>query len=454
MFSLFKLFLFSCLICILNSCKITPDETEIAQYKELSRNTEVVQLNMIGHWWDEGKREDLLRETANEFEFLNQGIKVNYKFPEEVYGGSDSLERDLIIKQTKMATAEWDIVRIKEHYPVISRSLNDPNWGSKYLVDFTKVEGFTETHLNTLNLQAQMKRTGNICVGPYNEGFYWALYVNSDVAKKIGINVKQYDMTFDDFLGYIKAVYEYNKANRTSVIPIFEDKNWISTETIFSRLCFSLMDNYDEIASDKFSNKKIDAIVRTYNDFEQLARYGAVRKDRSKLVWTRDNIYPLRDSCLFFVNGSWMYNIWHKKDKVAMRKMIPCELPVYKSSDTYIGGYTSNWAVMNNAPHKEAAIKFMLYWCRPEMSEKWVRYTKCPTGIKGNLVSNTFGLDVFEDFQFNIDKKYGSKRVAATDFTLLVGAENFNVKLNVIDVLQGTMTADEAIKILKKSIVK
>ncbi len=46
---------------------------------------DAVQVNFIGHWLNEGKKELLLKEQINEFEFTNQDIKVYMKFPEDVY---------------------------------------------------------------------------------------------------------------------------------------------------------------------------------------------------------------------------------------------------------------------------------------------------------------------------------------------------------------------------------
>jgi hypothetical protein len=252
-------------------------------------------------------------------------------------------------------------------------------------------------------------------------------------------------MTFEDLLKYVKAVNEYNKLNNKHIAAIFEDRNWISTETLFKRLCYSLLDNYDEVLDTKLTIKKINAIEQGYNACEQLARYKPIILSRMKISWGRDNDYPLKDSCLFFVNGSWMYNIWTKNDKEAIRKMIPCELPVFKPSDSYIGGYTSNWAVPKNAAHLKEAIQMVLYWCRPDVAEKWARYTKCPSGVKGNLTTSSFGFDAYENFVFSIENKYGGKKVHPVSNNYLFGDKNFRLPLRVIEVLEGNMTAAEAV---------
>jgi len=413
-------------------------------------NIETTPLNFIGHWMNEGTRGKLVREVSNEFEFTHQDIKVNLKFPEELYNADDSLEIKFIIRQIQLPKSEWDIIRIKEHYFIIASILNDPEWGKKYLFDFSTIPEFLKLHKPLINTHETKQRSGNLLTGPYNEGFYWAIFTNTDIAKKIGINVKQYDMTFDDLLGYVKAVYEYNKTNNTHIAAIFEDRNWISTETLYKRLCYSLMDNYDEVIEPKLTKKKLEAIEQGYIALEKLSVYQPVIKSRMNILWGRDNDFPLKDSCLFFVNGSWMYNIWTKTDKINIRKMIPCELPVFKRSDSYIGGYTANWAVPKNAAHIKEAIQMMMYWCRPDVAEQWSRCTKCPSGVKGNLTTTSFGFDSFESFVFTLENKYGDKKVHPVTNSFLFGDKNYKLPLHVIEVLEGRMTAAHAFSEFKK----
>lgn len=440
---------------LLTSCNKTK-ESKIEINQTQTPANDVIQLKIVGHWLGEGKREKLIREYTNEYEFLNQNIKIQMVFPEELYKGEKG-EQDFIISQITKPVADYDIIRLKSHYPTVARLMNDENWGTKYLVDFYNVPGFKEAHIESLDLVALKKRTGDICVSPCIEGNYEAMYANLNIAKKIGISIKQYGMTYEDFKAYLIALNNYNKANHTNIMAIFEndDNGWLTTETIFKRLFFSLLNGYTEINNTNYSEKKIHALEQTYKAYEELAQYNPIRKnkDRINIDWGRDNDYPLKDSCLFFVNGSYMYNIWDSKDNKALSKMLPCELPVFKPSDSYIGDYSSNWCVPKNAPHREEAIKMLMYWCKPIMSEKWVRYTKCPTGIKGNLATNSFGIDAFEDFQFTINKKYNNKLIPSSDFRLVTGEKN-NIQLLSTRVLGGAENAEEAIRNMRKKLKK
>jgi ABC-type glycerol-3-phosphate transport system substrate-binding protein len=418
--------------------------------KEIPVSVSKKEVNWVGHWLHEGDREKLLHEIANEYEFLNQDVKINMKFPEDLYAPTDAAEEDFIISQMKMPVAEWDVIRLKEHYNPIARKLNDPLWGPKYLVDFTKVPGFLESHGSFISSNTTKSRAGGIIVGPYNEGQLWALFVNLNVAKRMGIEVKQYGMTFDDFLGYIKAAYAYNQSH-SYIAPIFEDQGWISMEALFKELFYSLIDTYEEAIDTRVTPKKIVALQKCYEALGELAKYKPIIRTRSKIQWSRDNDYPLKDSCLFMVNGTWMYNIWKLKGANKMSNVLPCELPVFRPSDSYIGGYASNFAVLKNGPHVEAAIKLMMYWCTPHVAEKWVRYTKSPSGVKGNLTSTAFGIDPYESYMYTMENKYGAKKFPQAENQYMLGEKNLT-SIKVIEVLEGKVSPEQAFEDVKRSI--
>ena len=45
-------------------------------------------------------------------------------------------------------------------------------------------------------------------MGPMLEGYCHAIFYNKDVAERVGIEIKDMGMTFDDLLKYVKAVYD------------------------------------------------------------------------------------------------------------------------------------------------------------------------------------------------------------------------------------------------------
>ncbi|MFN8207040.1 MAG: hypothetical protein U0T82_06475 [Bacteroidales bacterium] len=85
------------------------------------------------------------------------------------------------------------------------------------------------------------------------------------------------------------------------------------------------------------------------------------------------------------------------------------------------------------------------------MAEKWVRYTKSPSGIRGSLSSTTFGTDPYENFVYSIEKKYGEKQMPQSDNKYLIGENNFT-NLRVIDVLEKRISGSQAFEELLKSL--
>lgn len=229
---------------------------------------DVIQINWIGNWLNEGNKEKLILEEANEYEFLHQNIKINLKFPEDVYGSAGDPEAKFLEEQVNKPVADWDIVRNK---------FINAEFAEKYFVDFNKIPGFLESHKSFIKNKVYKERFNGRFYGPLIEGQVAVLYVNTEVAKKMGITVKQFDMTFNDFLGYIKAANEYNKTH-PKIIPIFE-YDWAKTELIFKTLFFSLMDNFEEASGNEITNKKLEAIEQCYKGFEQLSKFRPIEKD-------------------------------------------------------------------------------------------------------------------------------------------------------------------------------
>ena len=140
-------------------------------------------------------------------------------------------------------------------------------------------------------------------------------------------------------------------------------------------------------------------------------------------------------------------------DKEKLYKAIPCEYPVFKPSCAYIGGYNANWAILKNSPHKDEAIKLMMYWCKPFVAEKWVRYSKSPSGVKGNLTTSSFGFDPWETYSYKMEEKYKGNLIKDEDIEYMVGEKNKNTILKIKEVIEGRLTAKEAFNEFKRKAV-
>jgi ABC-type glycerol-3-phosphate transport system substrate-binding protein len=443
-----KLFLLPLLLFIL-SCSNKRNNNDHGQNynKSIAKDSNVKTLNFIGHWMNEGRRAIFVRELANEFEFLNQDYKVNLVFPEQLYWNRDDprCEAKYLEKVFKSDTSKWDIIRINNEYYTIADYLNDPDWAKKYLVDFSEIPEF-RAHTNPdLLSQTNKDFWKGIIPGPFLEGYNWSLWYNKELAKEIGIRIKQFNMTADDIIQYVKTVSDYNKQNNSQIIPLLDCSDWSTTYVLALQLYISQIGDISEIDKDLYDEKKLEAWYKTLQVLETLAKNNIINYDYQSIKWQATWSYPLNKKCLFYLNASWMYNIWLKVDSKLVNDMVPVELPTFRKPALYFGGYMIPWAVPKNAPHKDEAIKFLLYLNTPDMAEKWARYTKCPTGIAGGVTSSAIGTNQFEEYNNGINQKYGSKKVNFIDDSRIIFG-NTRRKLNNYskEVIQGKVTADEA----------
>ena len=441
----------------LTGCSKQKTETIKRKDVDVVDNTDKpkTKLNWIGHWLNEHDREIMVREVAKEFSIKNPDIDLNLKFPQNIRGYRS--KRDVAKMYAEMIKTDiynWDIIWLDDQsYQYVANELQDPNWGPKYLVDFAQIPGFRETQKSFIfNNPIWAAQTGGIIVGPMLEGYYHAIFYNKNVADKIGIKIKEMGMTFDDLLEYVKAVDDYNKRTGDDIAAFYESSDWTCQEILFQRLLKSEIGNFQESLEHKGSVEKNAAFKKVLQSFEELGKYKPLIKNYKENVWFQTRHIPLNDETLFYVNGIWMYNHWMSIDEEKAKKMIPAELPVLKKTDFYQGGYIPTWAIWKNATHKDAAIELMRFWSRPQVAEKWARYTMAPTGIKGQATTGTESEHPFAIWQKNITKKYGGNIYYIPSTAYIFGEEGGNalllddVKTEILKLLDGETTAEEAYK--------
>jgi hypothetical protein len=445
---------FSVSIMIITAC--SQDNIVISTAKPLKNIETITTINFIGHWLGEGERENLVRNFAREYEFLNQNVKINLKFAEEVY--YDKLDRACNQKYNAKVImngiTDWDILRINGEYSEVTAICNDPDWAKKYLVDFSTIKEFRDGTIPELLTENAKAEWNGIIPGPWLEGQYWALWCNNNVARKVGIDVKQFGMTFEDFVNYLKAVYSYNKAHPSEYIaPVFESYVWKTTMAIAVNLYGSLLDDRNEFLSKQITEKRLLAWEKTLEAMELISKFEPLKRDWEKTEWSNTTGSLLNEECLFYVNGSWMYNIWMGIDKQKTLNCMPAEFPSFKPMKFYPGAYQITWGVLKNSPNRDEAVKFLLAMNKPSMSEEWGRTTKCPTGIKANLSNATFGADQFESFSSHIQSKYGTNTFRYYESSAwFLDNKNADTPNYYTEVIEGQMTAKEAMQRIRNSV--
>ena len=438
------------------------DEPTVQKRNDFKGTSKLIEkkLNWMGHWLYEHDREVLVREVAQDFELMNPDIEVNLKFPQNIMGYRSPEETGkFIADMIKTGNIEWDIVWMNQFiYQYAAEQLDDPKWGKKHLVNFEDVAGFRQTQKSfIIDDPAYRKQTGGILAGPYIEGYYMAIFYNKNVAEKMGIEIKQSGMTFEDLLVYVKTVEDYNHKYNTNIAAFYESGSWITMKILFQNLFKSELENLSKVKEEAVSDEKNRAFLKTFQAFEELGKYNPLIESYKDNVFYQTKHLILNDECLFFVNGIWMYSHWMGMDEQKTKKIIPAELPVFQEAGHYLGSFIPAWAVMKDAPNKEEAIKLLMFWGRPRVAEKWIRYTKAPTGLAGHITMQGIGEDEFDKFQAKITEKYGGNIHYSANAGYILGEKNQllqqDINKKLIQLLDGNITAQQAYDEIMKEVI-
>lgn len=373
-------------------------------------------LNWMGHWKGEGKRQLLVEEVKSEFEFLNPDVKVNLVYDVDLQAPGEYYKwrvAHIIAQMIQTGKIEWDVVFLGVTvYNYVAEILDNPEWGREHLVDFSSVEGFFESQKAfTVNTPYYKNQTGGIFVGPFIEGFISCLWYNRAVAERVGISVAEEGMTTTDFLDYAKQLSAYNKDNaHQEKTPFFNLCSLNRVEALFEHIFKSFFKDKQHVIELSYSREKADAFYETLLFFEQLSHHQPIL---NKGWRTADFVQYQKDflagSGLFIPAGTWMYGHFEGNAPANMTNGVPIEPPIAKHQNGLVGQYSNVWAVMKNSPNRENGIELLKSWARPKIAEKWIIYTKNPTGLKGHLSTLSVisdSTDVYSDFVNKMTRKY------------------------------------------------
>lgn len=414
-------------------------------------------LRIMGHWYGEGKKELLVRQAVREFSFLNQDLVIDLQFPHHIFKFNDEselyfIECDSIEQMVRQNKWPFDVLFVdKERYRQVGENLNDREWGRKYLVDFSKEPWFIEAHkaglFETIPVAADY---GGILPGPLIEGITHILFISEEVEKKVGLKVKDIDMTFDDFLSYAKVVDEYNRTHSDKVTFFSRQYNY-AIDNLFKQLVTSYY------GKTHFSSmqESLAAMEKTYKAFEQLSAYNVLDQhmEYSHLAYDIAQRILFDKQCLFNLQPTWIILFWNKSNPEGLKKMRPCEIPSFagKVSPYYSGFFQAIFVVPKYANNPEAGKRFIRYITSTETADRWVKYSKCPTGMKNTISYTDFGQDMYEKFFQHLQKKYGNNQVDVRLNELLFNTKK-TLNFRYTDVLEGRLSATEAMAQLRRQL--
>lgn len=405
----------------------------------------------MGHWKARLGKEQMVYNVTREFELLNQDIKVNMQFPQEIYKSDNYSPRlaDSAVKMIQTNNYTWDILFLDpSNYDNIANKLKDREWGKKYLVNFEEFDWFKAAHKPFVFEDPQYREaTAGIMVGPLIEGIYSALWYNQKVTERIGITIKPENMTFEDFKGYLKAAFEYNQ-NATQKITLINTEMQNNIKLLFANLVISEIGDADLESIDR--NTAYKAFFKALKAFEELSVYKPLEKIHSQ---ASKDITLLDEKNLFTVIQTYSYNRWAKIDMEKTRNLVPVELPVMEQPVKYYpGSYQAVWCVFKNSPNRDNAIKAMKYLCTNDISQQWLALTKNPTALKSRINTSDLTQDKIDRFITEVDRKYGRNVKNVNINAVIFGKENAGIYLNPDAVLKGEITAEEFYRNIMKNV--
>jgi ABC-type glycerol-3-phosphate transport system substrate-binding protein len=432
------------------SCK--SDEQTLEYKKEIATiQDEQTELKWLGQWFGEGKKEDLVREMARDFSFLNQDVNLELQFAFEMakidsFADPFRSVADSIISWIQNDRWPFDIfVCDKWFYAEIAGLINDEDWGPKHLLDFKDEDWFIESHKDyVLNSNEYVGSFGGIAPGAFIEGAWDLLYVSSEVENKLGIKVKDYNMSIDDFIEYAKIVHQHNQTNDEKITLCAT--NYQAITQVLNQVIMSEIGNTDYASA----TEQISALNKVYKKLEELAKYKPTEQYHE---YSSDRELK-HDKTLFHLHSTWVTLFWQRSNPEGEKLMRPCEFPSMpdKAAHSYSGTYNAIFAIPKNAKNRDDAVRLMQYMSSVDIAEKWENYSKCPTGLNSRMSFSEFGNDDFSNFSKHMSEKYDNR---LADFSLandLFNGRQAHVNFHAMDVAEGRMTASQAVSRIRSQL--
>ena len=434
------------ILSMLNSC--TSENASLKNIAALEEAETQTKVKWLGQWYGEGKKETLVREIARDFSFLNQDLDIELQFVyqmAEIDSFADPFRSlcDSITHWARTDTWPFDIfVCDKWIYADIAGALNDKNWGQKHLVDFQNEEWFKASHKEyVLSADEYRGNFGDLAPGAFIEGMWNLLFVSSEVEGKLGVKVKDLDMTIDDFIEYARIVYQHNQTNSEKIT--FCATNYQSIEMLLNHLIMSAV-------GDIKSSSAVDqlmALTNVYKKLEVLAKYKPTELHHE---YATDRELK-HDKALFHLHATWVTLFWQRLNPEGEKLMRPCEFPSMtgKTAQAYSGTYNAIFAIPKKAKNRQAATRLMKYMSSVDIAEKWENYSKCPTGLVSRMSFSEFGTDAFSNFSKHMTVKYDNRLADVVLSEQLFNGKQSHINFHALEVADGSMTASQAINSIR-----
>ncbi len=437
------LFRFCLIISLFWGCQRN-NEHVINNLSNTTDNNSKIKVRWLGQWYGEGKKELLIRQLAREFNLLHQDIEIDLEFPYQmakIKPDADAFPYTIDTIKKMVVNNQWpyDIMLCDNFiYERVSKDLNYPDWGKKYLVNFINEPWYIKAHKDGFfKTDRYISVFGGIAPGDYIEGLLDALYVSSETENRLGIKIKRQGMNMDDFYSYATSVVEYNKTHEDKITflwsPHDNDITHFFNQLVMSALGKDAPDSREEA---------VEALRQGYQSLEKLSHVNPLQ------IYTdlHESRKLYQDKILFIMYPSWISMFWEKSNPNGFKLMHPCELPSItdKHATSYSGFYNCTFVVPVNAKHRKEAEMFMQFIASEKTAGKWIKYSKCPSGLKNRISYNNFGTDEYTTFANYLAQRYNNN-LDMVNLPVLLFKTSKNIDLKADQVLNGKVTANEAL---------
>ena len=376
--------------------------------------SEPVQLNWMGHWKGEGKRQQLVEEIKKEYEFLYPDVKVNLVYDVDLEGPGGYYKTNTahaIAEMVRTGNITWDVIFLGVTvYNYVADIVGDAQWGQKHLVNFAEVPGFLESHEEFIvSTPYYREQSGGIFVGPLVEGLIMCPWYNKEVAETAGIFVPERGMTVDQFIEAARLLSEYNREHGTEV-PFFNLSTFNRIDALFEYIFRTYLTDPHVTIEQNYSEEKAEAFLATLLIFEQLSHYQPMLNKGWRTLdfvqWQKDF---LAGGGLFLPAGTFMHGHFQRNAPETMAHGVVVEPPYVRQPSSLVGQYSSVFAVMKNGPHQKEAMNLLKLWTEPVVAERWVEYTQNPTGLKRHVTDirhSDADDDMYSDYIVDMQVKH------------------------------------------------
>ena len=417
-----------------------------------------VRLNWIGHWKGEDLRERFVLEMKRDYEFLHPEVSVNLVFDADLPGSEPDHKlrsAQAIVDMITTGRIDWDVVYLDHGvFEHVADRLKDRSWTARHLVDFSQVPGFPASQEPFITADPRYReRTGGILTGPYTESYLMNLWYNTEVAAKTGVRVKERGMTFDDLVACAERLHRYNREHGTAVTFV-KLSAFNRTDTLFESLFRSQFDRLRRGRRARLHRGQGAGLP---------AHARGLRAARPLPAGREPGLAGPHDRGLAAADARRRRRALHHRGDVHVQPL-PRRRPGAGREDAarreprarrharvLVGDYTPVFAVMKNSPNRDVAVDFLMSWATPKNAERWVRYTKNLTGVRGYLSDATsrqvdaFG-DVYEKYLVDMQKRTGARPIVnLRDPTYVFGADTpvtvVELREKLAAILEGRLTA-------------